>query len=288
MQINSFVKTHGLGNDYVVLDGDNINFDLTEKAVRRICNVNYGIGSDGILLKVGSDKADFGLKVFNPDGSEAEISGNGLRIFCKYLYDYGFCTHKEFTVETKGRIVNARIVKTSFKKARSVSVEMGKAVFETEAIPARFPGREVLGETLDVGDREYEINCVSIGNPHCVIIVDKLSEDEIKSYGKDIENHGVFPNRINVQFVKVLSPRLAEILIWERGAGFTLASGSSACAVASVLKRKGLTGSDVHIKMPGGELRISIDNEWNIKMTGEVRQIAEGILSGELIEDLEI
>ncbi|NLO48123.1 MAG: diaminopimelate epimerase [Clostridiales bacterium] len=288
MKINSFVKTHGLGNDYVVLDKDNISFDLTEKAIKRICNVHFGIGSDGILLKVDSDKADFGLKVFNPDGSEAEISGNGLRIFCKFLYDYGFCLHKEFTVETMGRIVNARIMKTTFKKARSVSVEMGKAIFDSKAIPTGFLSGEVIGETLAVRDKVYEINCVSVGNPHCVIITDKLSEDEIRAYGKDIENHSVFPNRINVQFVKVLSSRLAEILIWERGAGFTLASGSSACAVASVLKKRGLSANDVHIKMQGGELKISVDNEWNIKMTGEVRQIAEGILSGELIEDLEI
>ncbi len=287
MQINGFVKTHGLGNDYIILDRDNISFDLTSKAIQRICNVNFGLGSDGILLKVPSEKAEYGLKVYNPDGSEAEISGNGLRIFCKFIYDYGFCQNREFTVETKGRVVNAKIMRTSFKRARSVSVEMGKALFDTRDIPAVFSSGEVLGETLAVRDRTYEIHCVSVGNPHCVILKDELSEEEIKSYGRDIENHAVFPNRINVQFVKVLSEHSAEILIWERGAGYTLASGSSACAVACVLKRKGLTGNDVLIKMQGGDLKIFVDNQWNIKMTGEVRQIAEGILSGELIEDLE-
>ena len=284
--MNNFVKTHGLGNEYIVLDEENISFKLTEKAIQRICNVNFGIGSDGILLKVKSDKADFGLKIFNPDGSEAEKSGNGLRIFCKYVYDYGFTNNTEFTVETKGGIVRANIVEeTSSKKAKRISVDMGKANFNSKEIPTSFITEDVIGEKLQVNDKEYEVNCVSMGNPHCVIIKDKLDIDEIKTYGKFIENHEMFPNRTNVQFTKVLSRNEAEILIWERGAGFTLASGSSSCAVASVLKKKNLVDNKIKIKMLGGELIIEIDDEWNVRMTGEVRQIAEGVLSDELIED---
>jgi len=286
MQLNSFVKTHGLGNEYVVLDEENVDFQLTKKAIQRICNVNFGIGSDGILLKVKSSKADFGLKIFNPDGSEAEKSGNGLRIFCKYIYDYGFTDKEEFSVETKGGLVNAKIIETSNKKAKMISVDMGKAIFISKEIPTNFDTVEVIGENLTVHDKEYEVNCVSVGNPHCVILKNELNIDEIKSYGKEIENHSMFPNRVNVQFVKVLSRNEAEILIWERGAGFTLASGSSSCAVAGILRKKGLIDSSVKIKMPGGELKIEIDDKWNIKMTGEVRQIAEGVLSDELMEDL--
>lgn len=286
MNNNFFVKTHGLGNEYIVLNEEKINFKLTENAIKRICNVNFGIGSDGILLKIGSNKADFGLEIFNPDGSEAEKSGNGLRIFCKYIYDYGFADGKEFSVETKGGIVKAKIIEVSNNKAKLISVDMGKAIFNSKMVPTKFEEKEVIGKKLKVSDKEYEINCVSMGNPHCVILREELSIDEIKEYGKLIENHNRFPNRTNVQFAKVISRSEAEILIWERGAGFTLASGSSSCAVASILKKRNLVDSKVKIKMPGGELLIEIDEKWNVKMTGEVRQIAEGTLSYELIEDL--
>lgn len=286
MNMNHFVKTHGLGNEYIVLDKEKINFSLTQKAIQRICNVNFGIGSDGILLKVPSDTADFGLRIFNPDGSEAEKSGNGLRIFCKYIYDYHFTDNREFTVETKGGTVRAKIIGISNQKAKLVSVEMGKANFNSKEIPTRFPEKEVIGQKIKIQDREYEINCVSMGNPHCVIIKDELDADEIKQYGRLIENSSYFPNRINVQFAKVISRSEAEILIWERGAGFTLASGSSSCAVASVLRKRNLVDDKVTIKMPGGELSIEIDDHWNVKMTGEVRQIAEGTFSDELIDDL--
>jgi len=284
--MNHFVKTHGLGNEYIVLDEEKISLNLTQKAIQRICNVNFGLGSDGILLKVKSNKADFGLRIFNPDGSEAEKSGNGLRIFCKYIYDYGLTKNEEFSVETKGGIVNAKIIETSNKKAKLISVDIGKAVFNSKEIPTNFKTKEVIGEKLQVDDREYEINCVSMGNPHCVILKEELKTDEIKRYGNIIENHCQFPNRTNVQFAKVTSRSEAEILIWERGAGFTLASGSSSCAVASVLRKKNLVDNKVKIKMLGGELLIEIDEYWNIKMTGEVRQIAEGTLSDEFIEDL--
>lgn len=286
MKMNNFVKTHGLGNEYIVLDKENISFELTQKAIQRICNVNFGIGSDGILLKVPSVKADFGLQIFNPDGSEAEKSGNGLRIFCKYIYDYGFTKNNEFSVETKGGLVKAKIIETSNNRAKLISVEMGKAHFNAKEIPTNFENEEVIGEKIQAGDKEYEVNCVSMGNPHCVVIKEQLDIDEIKKYGTLIENHSKFPNRTNVQFVKVISRSEAEVLIWERGAGFTLASGSSSCAVASVLKKRNLVDRKVKIKMLGGELIIEIDDEWNVKMTGEVRQIAEGVLNAELIEDL--
>lgn len=286
MDVNSFVKTHGLGNEYIVLDSEKISFELTEKAIQRICNVNFGIGSDGILLKVNSDKADFGLKIFNPDGSEAEKSGNGLRIFCKFIYDYKFTDKDVFTVETKGGLVTAKIVEVVNDRAKMITVDMGKAIFESDKIPTNFKTKEAIGQKIQVLDKEYEVNCVSMGNPHCVVLKDELNVDEIKKYGKEIENHSMFPNRINVQFAKVISRNEVEVLIWERGAGFTLASGSSSCGVSSVLRKLNLIDSNVKIKMLGGELTIEIDEEFNLRMTGEVRQIAEGILSEELLEDI--
>jgi diaminopimelate epimerase len=288
MNTNYFIKSHGLGNDYLVMDSDKIDFVLTANAIKRICNIHYGIGSDGILLKVKSEKADFGLKIYNPDASEAEKSGNGLRIFCKYLYDYKFTINKKFTVETLGGIVRAEIVEEDAGKAKLISVDMGKAIFKSKNIPVNSEKDEFIGETIKAGDIEYEVNCVSVGNPHCVVIRDELSEDEIKWIGPLLENHSLFPNRINVQFAKVISRREARILIWERGAGFTLASGSSSCAVACVMVKRGLMDRDITIVMKGGTLKIQIDNNWNIRMTGEAREIAKGVLTSEVIADLNL
>ena len=284
---NFFVKSHGLGNDYIVLNEYEISFELTEKAIRKICNVHYGIGSDGILLKVPSYKANFGLRILNPDGSEAEKSGNGLRIFAKYLYDNKYTKEKKFTIETPGGIVRAEVVEEIDKKAKTIKVDMGKAIFESENIPVNCKNTECIDETLNLEYKDYIISCVSVGNPHCVIIKNELDEKEIKQFGTFVENHKMFPNRINVQFAKVISPTEVEILIWERGAGWTLASGSSSCAVASVMVKKGLTERNLTIKMPGGKLQIEIDHSWNIKMTGEVREIASGTLSSELLEELQ-
>jgi len=282
---NFFVKSHGLGNDYIVFDSDKIDFELTQDLIKKICDVHYGIGSDGILVKYNSDAADFKLRIFNPDGSEAEKSGNGLRIFCKFLYDYGYTDKEEFTVETKGGIVKAKIEeKNKFGKAKIITVDMGKAIFDPKQIPVNTDKEEFISEKIAVGDKEFEVSCVSVGNPHCVIIKENLDEEEIKKYGPMIENHPLFPNRINVQFVKPTSRNEAQILIWERGAGFTYASGSSSCGVASVLVKKGLADREITIKMIGGKLKIGINKDWNIKMTGEVQEICSGYISRELLE----
>ena len=285
---NFFVKSHGLGNEYVVLDEDNLDFQLTKDAIKKICNVHFGIGSDGILLKVKSEKADFGLRIFNPDGSEAEKSGNGLRIFCKYLYDYGFTNgKKEFSVETKGGIVKGNIKEINNRgKGKLITVDMGKATFNTKEIPVNINEDECIDYPLKIEDREFRINCVSVGNPHCVILVDKLDKNIVKHYGKLIENNPIFPNRTNVQFAKPIDRNTVQILIWERGAGYTLASGTSSCAVASVMVKRNITDKNLKIAMEGGELEISIDNDWNIRMTGEVQEICKGYLSEELTDKL--
>jgi diaminopimelate epimerase len=286
MEKNSFVKMHGLGNEYIVLDSTNIEFQLSKQAIRRLCNIHFGIGSDGIVMKVPSAKADFGFRVYNPDGSEAEKSGNGLRILCKFLYDYGYAKSRQFSVETLTDIVYADIVKEEKGKAVLIKVEMGKAIFTSRDIPVDSDEPEFIAQKIKAGDREFEVNCVSVGNPHCVIIREDLDEKEIRKYGPLLENHPLFPNRINVQFAKVLTDHDAQILIWERGAGYTLASGSSSCAASSILVKRGLVKGDLTMHMQGGTLRIQIDNEWNIRMTGEVREIAKGVLGNELLEDL--
>jgi diaminopimelate epimerase len=286
MEKNSFVKMHGLGNEYIVLDSTNIEFQLSKQAIRRLCNIHFGIGSDGIVMKVPSKKADFGFRVYNPDGSEAEKSGNGLRILCKYLYDYGYAKSRQFSVETLTDIVYADIVKEEKGKAVLIKVEMGKAIFTSRDIPVDSDEPEFIAQKIKAGDREFEVNCVSVGNPHCVVIVEDLDEKEIRKYGPLLENHPLFPKRINVQFAKVLTDHDAQILIWERGAGYTLASGSSSCAASSILVKRGLVNGDLTMHMQGGTLKIQIDSEWNISMTGEVREIAKGLLGNELLEDI--
>jgi diaminopimelate epimerase len=283
---NFFVKSHGLGNDYFVLNEAELSFQLDEKTIQHLCDVHYGIGSDGILLKVPSSKADFGLKIYNPDGSEAEKSGNGLRIFAKYLYDYSHSSGKKFTIETLGGIVTAEITRETKGIASEVKVDMGKAIFHSHQIPVICDESECLDHPLNIVDETYLINCVSVGNPHCVIVCNKLTKAEILKHGSEIENHPMFPNRINVQFAKVISRTEVEILIWERGAGYTLASGSSSCAVAAVMVKKGLTDRVLSLKMPGGTLQIEVDEDWNVHLIGEVREIASGYLSDELVADV--
>lgn len=283
---NFFVKSHGLGNDYIVLNQEKLDFELTKKAIVKICDVHYGIGSDGILLNVPSTKADFGLRILNPDGSEAEKSGNGLRIFAKFLYDYKFTSQKFFTIETPGGMVKAEIVDEKNGKAQTIKVDMGKAIFESEKIPVICSNPECIDERLSLEYKDYQISCVSVGNPHCAVLKEELDEKEIRQFGPQIETHSMFPNRINVQFAKVVSRSEVEIIIWERGAGWTLASGSSSCAVASVMVKKGLADRNLTIKMPGGSLKIEIDENWEIRMTGEVREIASGVLSDELISEI--
>lgn len=283
---NFFVKSHGLGNDYFVLNEAELSFPLNEKNIRMLCDVHYGLGSDGILLKVASGKADFGLKIFNPDGSEAEKSGNGIRIFAKYLYDYSHASGKIFTIETLGGTVTAEVTRDTNGMANQIKVDMGKAIFNSHQVPVTCDESECFDHPLNIIDETYLINCVSVGNPHCVILRDRLMVAEIMKHGSEIENHPMFPNRINVQFAKVLSRNEVEILIWERGAGYTLASGSSSCAVAAIMVKKGLTDRKMTMKMPGGSLQIELDDDWNIRMEGEVREIASGYLSDELIADM--
>jgi diaminopimelate epimerase len=283
---NFFVKSHGLGNDYIILNQNEISFEMTENAIRKICDVHFGIGSDGILLKVSSFHANFGLRILNPDGSEAEKSGNGLRIFAKYLYDYQLAKLRKFTIETPGGLVQAEIIQEKNGKAKAVKVDMGKAIFSSRKIPVNCEKEECIDETIHLEYRDYLINCVSVGNPHCVIFTKQLDAKEVKIFGPQIEIHPFFPNRINVQFAKVISPTDVEVMIWERGAGWTLASGSSACAVAAVAVKKGLMQRSLTVKMPGGDLKIETDEHWNMRMTGEVSEIASGILSRELVAEL--
>lgn len=283
---NFFVKSHGLGNEYVVLIDGNFDFPLSKKNIETICNIHFGIGSDGILLLQPSSKADYMLRIYNPDGSEAEKSGNGLRIFCKFLYDYKLVQKKEFSVETIGGIVYATINEEKNGKASLITIDIGKANFISKQIPVNCEKEECIDYRLKVEDREFLINCVSVGNPHCQVLVNELNEKEIRKYGPLLENHPMFPNRINVQFVKVLSRNEVQILIYERGAGYTLASGSSSSAASAMMVKKGLCDRKIKVNMPGGILNLEVQDDWNIRLCGEVKQVAEGTLCEEFCVEL--
>ena len=279
----TFHKYHALGNDYVVLDPRDQAIDLTPERIKIICHRHYGIGSDGILLgPLPSQKAPYSIRIFNPDGSEAEKSGNGLRIFCRYLWDRTLIDKQPFGIETKGGLVQCRVL----DDGKQVQVEMGKVSFWSPDIPIAGEHREVLRESIIIGEATFLYNGVTIGNPHCVIQVEDLTPELAKSYGPLLEVHPLFPNRTNVQFLKVQDRNNIRIEIWERGAGYTLASGSSSSAAAAVAKKLGFCDSPITVHMPGGQLHIAIDEDFGITMTGPVTRIAEGLLSEEIFQEV--
>ncbi|MEX2355451.1 MAG: diaminopimelate epimerase [Thermaerobacterales bacterium] len=283
--MTSFVKSHGLGNDYIVLDGRDLGFPLKEDAVRLICDRHFGVGSDGILLSVPAEKADFGVRIFNPDGSEAEKSGNGLRILAHYLFRHGHAEGREFTVETAGGTVTCRILGTG-DAVEGVSVDMGKATFSSGAIPAAGPDREVIDEAVYVDGEQIKVTAVNVGNPHCVVLVEAVDDAEVRRLGPKLENHTLFPRRTNVQLVEVRDRGHIVIGIWERGAGYTLASGSSSCAAAAACRRLGLVDDHVTVEMAGGNLDITINDQWEIVLTGPVEEVCHGKLSDDLMRRL--
>ncbi|MBI3966515.1 MAG: diaminopimelate epimerase [Chloroflexi bacterium] len=281
-----FAKGHGLGNDYLVMDEADLPGPLSEAAIRRICDRNWGVGSDGILLLVSTDRANFGLRIFIPDGSEAEKSGNGLRIFAKYLWERGLPTTHRFTVDTRGGLVECECHVRS-GRMDFVTVEMGPATFRAEAIPMRPAGEKAIDELLLLlpDGAEVAVTAVSVGNPHCVLFVDELDEAECRRLGPLLENHSAFPKRTNVQLAKVVSRDAIEILIWERGAGFTLASGSSSCGAASAAVRKGHCDHGlVTVRMPGGELQVEVRPDWSLRLAGPVEEVCSGTLNREFVE----
>jgi len=278
-----FHKYHALGNDYIVLDpADYPQWKAPgETQIRAICHRNFGVGSDGILWgPLPSERADFGLRIFNPDGSEAEKSGNGIRIFSRYLWDNARVKERPFAVETPGGVVRCEI-----REAGSViAVAMGQVSFDSRAIPVAGTAREVLGESIEAQGRRFTFCAATIGNPHCVIPVDDLSPGLARRYGPDIEVHPLFPNRTNVQFMRVLDRSSIQIEIWERGAGYTLASGSSSSAAAAVAHRLGLVDRSVAVRMPGGTIDIEIAEGFSIRMTGTVNRVADGEIHPELFK----
>lgn len=278
----NFEKYHALGNDYLVYDPRETYHSFTEAETIRICHRNFGLGSDGILVgPLPSDKADFGLQILNPDGSEAEKSGNGLRIFARYLRDAKLVNTAPFTVETLGGIVTCEVS----EDMSQISVEMGQVSFHSDIIPISVEGppREVLNEPIELSDTTLHFYGATIGNPHCVVPMDNVTSSLANQYGPELENHKIFPNRTNVQLLQILDRNRIKIEIWERGAGYTLASGSSSSAAGAVARKMGACEEDITVEMPGGQIQLHIDDQFNVLMKGPATRVAAMTLDKECL-----
>lgn len=283
MQI-CFERYHGLGNDYLVCDPQKNGLVLNEVRIRLICDRNFGCGSDGILYGPVFEDGRIGVRIYNPDGSEAEKSGNGVRIFSKYLKDYGYVTETSFVLSTLGGDVDVQYLS---EDGRMMKVLMGKATYQSDEVPVAGNVRQVIDEPMEFGGETYNVTCLSVGNPHCVIPMDSISKDKAIKLGRLVETAPYFPNRINMQLLKVIDRNNISIEIFERGAGYTLASGSSSCAAASAAHKLGLVDSSVNVHMPGGGLKIEIGADESVYMTGTVSRVGTITLAEEFVEELD-
>jgi diaminopimelate epimerase len=287
-----YAKYHGLGNDYLILDPGRFTarFSLTgpglsAEAVRLICDRHRGVGGDGILLgPLPTRNGVAGVRIFNPDGSEAEKSGNGLRIFARYLWDRQATGGKSsFSIELQGGQIPAEV---KDYRGRLVSVGVGRYSFQSRDIPVTGDAREVINEPLEIGTEHVTVCCLTVGNPHCVVVDRNPSPEIARRLGPLIERHSWFPNRTNVQFMRARDRRSIEIQIWERGAGYTLASGTSACAAAAAAVKLGMCEWPVAVHMPGGTLTVAYQPAMGLELTGPVAAVGTGEFAPELLAAL--
>lgn len=279
----TMIKYQGLGNDYLVLDPNKNRVQLQGKKIALLCQRGFGLGADGVLYGPIEIDGKMGVRIFNSDGSEAAISGNGVRIFAKYLKDAGYVQKKNFKLYTGNGSVEVTFLNEDGSRLR---VSMGKLSFWSDEIPVIGERREVINEDMVFGRTLYPVTCVSIGNPHCVIPMREISKPLVCKIGDYSEIARYFPNRINTQIMQVMDKENIAIEIFERGAGYTRASGTGACAAAGVAYKLGLTNSKVIVHMPGGELQVEVEDDWNVYMTGDVFYVAKMTLSNEFAERL--
>ena len=263
-----FIKYQALGNDYLVYDEPG-ELPLQTSEISRICDRHYGIGADGIMVLADRKSDGFGLRIVNPDGSIAEKSGNGLRIFSRYLWDRGYVGEREFSIFTPGGAVSSRVS----ADGRRVEVAMGRANFSSAAVPVEVAADRALDVPVTIHGQLLRINAVSMGNPHCVTFMDHVDADIAKQLGPELERHRLFTRRTNVQFVKVIDRKNIQVEIWERGAGYTLSSGTSSCAAVAVSRLYDYCDDEVCVHMPGGQLNIRVGNNYDVTMRGAVQLV---------------
>lgn len=267
-----FYKYHSLGNDYLVYDCQKNKEGLDADKIIKVCTRKFGIGADGIVAGPYMEGNKIYVKVYNPDGTETEQGGNAVRIFAHYLKCTGQIQRERFHLYTKSGEVEIRYLNSDGTR---IQMTMGKLSFDSEKLGLSGPKREAVHEYFNFGGEEYDCTCVSVGNPHCVIITDEISRGKVCEIGKYSECADYFPERTNTQIVKILDKNNIQIEIFERGVGYTLSSATSSCAAAGAALRQGLIDSDVMVHMPGGKLWTQIDEDWNVKMIGSVKRICK-------------
>lgn len=273
-----FAKMQGCGNDYVYINGFEEHIEIEKKPdlVRRLSERHFGIGSDGVIFINPSNIADFEMEMYNADGSRSEMCGNGIRCVAKYVFDKKMTKQREFTIESFGKIKYITIIEEN-EKAKLIKVGMGQPELRTEMIPAVYDSETIIAKPIEVDGKVWEGTCVSMGNPHIVLFVDDVAGMDLESFGPKFENHEMFPNRTNTEFVKIIDENTVEMRVWERGTGETLACGTGCCATAVACILNGKTGNKVLVKVLGGEILVEWDREKNeIYMTGPGEFVFEG------------
>ena len=272
-----FTKMQGIGNDYVYVNCLQETIENPSELAKKISDRHYGVGSDGLIMINPSDKADFEMEMYNADGSRGEMCGNGIRCVAKYVYDYGLTDKTSISVETLAGIKYLDLT-VEDGKVVLVKVDMGKPMLRPEEVPVVSEKEEVIDEPITVDGQEYRMTCVSMGNPHAVVLIDQdVKEFPLETVGVKFENHERFPKRVNTEFVNVLDRHTAQMRVWERGSGETLACGTGACAVAVACALNGLTEDEVTVKLLGGDLQIKWDREKNtVYMTGPAEVVFDG------------
>ncbi len=265
-------KYQGLGNDYLILDAVRNRVQLQGKKAALLCQRGFGLGADGVLYGPVQINGKMGVHIFNADGSESPISGNGVRIFAKYLIDQGYVKESKFDIETMAGTIEVEVMNA---RATEFRVKMGKASFISEEIPVTGEKREIVNETFTFNEKEYKATCLTVGNPHCIIFTDKVSKEAVKELGPYVENADEFPNRMNLQLCRLIDRGNLDIEIWERGSGYTKASGTGSCAAAAAAYKLGLVESRINVNQPGGMIQINIKEDGTIYMTGTVGFIAD-------------
>jgi diaminopimelate epimerase len=273
-----FTKMHGLGNDYVYIDCINQHIENESDLARFVSNRNFGIGSDGLILICKSDIADFKMRMFNSDGSEAEMCGNGIRCVGKFVYDKGLTNKETIDVETLAGI-KTLILNVEDGKVKTVRVDMGEPILNPDKIPVIASEEPVKNLKIKADDKEFKFTCVSMGNPHAITVVNDVKNFDIHKYGKIVEIDKAFPRKTNVEFVEIVDNQNIKMRVWERGAGETLACGTGACATAVACNINGLTDREVNIELLGGILNIKWDkNDNHVYMTGPAVTVFDGEL----------
>lgn len=274
-----FTKMHGIGNDYIYVNCFEENVEQPEKLSIAVSDVRKGIGADGLVLIMPSEKADFRMRIFNADGSEAQMCGNATRCIGKYVYEKGLTNKTEITLETQSGIKYLTLFINESNQVELVRVDMGKAVLESCKIPIKSDLKRFINAPVEVDNKSYNLTCVSMGNPHAVLFTEKIAELDLEKIGPGFENHELFPERINTEFVEVIDEHTLNMRVWERGSGETFACGTGACAsvVAAVLNGYCRQDEEILIHLRGGDLRIMYKSGETVLMTGPAEFICDGV-----------